>query len=84
MKKKVFVVIYCDYGESCDGKPRLHGIYNTKDDAVKEVLRDMDTYIESLSEDDEYEEDRDQFSVTLTDGPMSCEWAIEEYDLDLN
>ena len=83
MKKKVFVVIYCDYGDSCDGKPRVHGIYKTHDEAVKQVMLDMDTYISNL-EDDEYEEDRNQFSVNVNVGSSGCEWNIEECEIDLD
>ncbi len=83
MKRLLFVVVYIDNGESCDGKPRVQGIYKTYDEALKNLHADMETYVESLTEGSEYEMDKDGFSVNVEDGIMSCEWAIEEIDADI-
>lgn len=38
---KLYVVIYTDFGDSCDGFARVFGTYNTKEEAMKEMNADI-------------------------------------------
>ena len=87
-EKTVFVAMYVDYGESCDGKARVLGIYPTLDVAIEEVKADMSTWIAAAEEDlniprESIKVDFDEMTACLPGaGDAGCEWSIEEQELD--
>ena len=38
---KKYVVIYTDFGDTCDGFARVLGTHNTKEDAMKDMNEDI-------------------------------------------
>ena len=38
---KKYIVIYTDFGDSCDGFARVLGTHNTKEDATKDMNEDI-------------------------------------------
>ena len=43
-KSKKFVLIYTDYGDTCDGLARVSGVFNTFREAQIEMDRDVEQY----------------------------------------
>ena len=88
-EKTVFVAMYVDYGETCDGKARVLGIYPTLDVAIEEIKADMSTWIAAAEEDlgiprESIKADFDKMTACLpgSDYDAGCEWSIEEQELD--
>jgi len=78
-----FIVIYTDYGDSCDFKARLLGKYKTFDDAHKAMIEDTKTYQNSYNEawDDEKAKElpvthEDNDSIMLGSEEYGCQWQI--------
>ncbi len=40
-----YVLIYTDFGDTCDGLARVSGIFNTQIDAVNEMKLDVNHYL---------------------------------------
>lgn len=77
MSKK-YIVIYTDFGDSCDGFARVSGVFDTKEDAKKDVERDIFTY----DRNGEYERTVDKGDVVLLgDECGGCQWQILEVEV---
>lgn len=78
---KVYVVTAVDYGDSVDGKARTVGVFFNKDDAERELAKDMDTYkgyFESVGQ-KVTEED----CGIWHDDNHGCEWNIEDKEVEI-
>lgn len=69
-----WVVTCVDRGETCDGKARVHGVYGSRDEAVAELMKDVEQYARrhpgsSINYAD--------WSVDLGDG-AGCDWNVED------
>ena len=75
---KIYVVIYTDFGDTCDGFARVLGTYKTKEEAKKEIERDIFTY----DKNGEYERTIDYDDrVLLGDEEDGCQWQILEVEV---
>jgi len=75
---KLYVVIYTDFGDSCDGFARISGIFKTKEEAKKEMERDIFTY----DKEGNYERTIDQDDrVLLGDEQNGCQWQVLELEV---
>lgn len=68
-----WAVTYVDYGETCDGKARIHGIYESRAKAVAELEKDMERY---AGENPMATLDMVDWSADLGDN-AGCEWNVE-------
>lgn len=77
-KSKKFVLIYTDYGDTCDGLARVSGVFNTFREAQIEMNRDVEQY----KVDCQYpEEASDDNYVVLGDTYGGCQWQILEMEV---
>lgn len=74
---KKYVVTYVDTAETCDGKARVMGIYDSMETAREKVREDMGHYLDS-NDGKGFEAYWDKMSVWNGDGTCGCEWNIEE------
>lgn len=74
-KSKKFVLIYTDYGDTCDGLARVSGVFDT----FREAQIEMDRDVEQYKVDCQYpEEASDDNYVVLGDTYGGCQWQILE------
>lgn len=77
-KSKKFVLIYTDYGDTCDGLARVSGVFNTFREAQIEMDRDVNQY----RVDCQYpEEASDDNYIVLGDTYGGCQWQILEMEI---
>lgn len=77
-KSKKFVLIYTDYGDTCDGLARVSGVFNTFREAQIEMNRDVEQY----KIDCQYpEEASDDNYIVLGDTYGGCQWQILEMEI---
>ena len=74
---KKYIATYVETSETCDGKARVMGVYDSKETAREEVREDMGHYLDT-NEDEAFEVYWDKMSVWSEDGGRGCEWNIEE------
>lgn len=78
---KRWVVLFVEYGDSVDGKARVHGVYPSLKEAVDEMGKAAEGYKVSLGL-DEIEHHGKSVSVGSTD-ECGCEYSIEEIDVPI-
>lgn len=77
-KSKRFVLIYTDYGDTCDGLARVSGVFNT----FREAQIEMDRDVEQYKVDCQYpEEASDDNYIILGDTYGGCQWQILEMEV---
>lgn len=75
---KKYVVIYTDFGDTCDGFARVSGVFDTKNDAKQDIERDIFTY----DKEGRYERTIDADDrVLLGDECNGCQWQILEVEV---
>ena len=75
---KHYVVIYTDFGDTCDGFARVSGVFDTKNDAKQDIERDIFTY----DKEGRYERTIDaEDRVLLGDEYNGCQWQILEVEV---
>ena len=76
----MFIVVYNEHGETCDGHTRYLGSAESHEEAVKLVNGDIDTYIGSngrLSDAADIVVDRDKMEVWADESSdIGCVWDI--------
>ena len=82
-KSKKFVVIYTDFGDTCDGFARISGIFNS----IDEARADMDKDIKFWCQDNDMDREED-VQVDYPDRVLmgdecefGCQWQILEVDM---
>ena len=86
-KQTKYQVIYTDYGETCDYKARVLGIYKTFENAHKAMMEDVEGYQENYQEawDDSNKRlpvtHEDYNSIMLGDDHYGCQWQILEVEV---
>ena len=75
--KKIWIAMYAESGETCDGKPRVLKACATKEEAQNEVRADIENWAYDR-EGENVEVDFDKMSVSDRDRDEGCEWYIEE------
>lgn len=76
-----YVVVFVEYGDSVDGKARVHGVYPSLKEAVDEMGKAAVCYKVSLGL-DEIDHHGKSVSVGSTD-ECGCEYSIEEIDVPI-
>ena len=77
--KPIYVAVYVDRGECCDGKPDLLGRYDTKEEARKAIVKDMDLWKANNEEQvyGKFKVDYDKMSAWDEENyDYGCEWKI--------
>ena len=46
---KKFVAMYVDVGDGSDNRPRVLGVYDTKEEAVSEIIKDMYGWVDGMN-----------------------------------
>ena len=77
-KSKKFIVIYTDFGDTCDGFARVSGTYKTLDEAKKDMLKDIEWY--RRDNDLPYTVEQDD-RILLGDEFNGCQWQILEIEV---
>lgn len=78
--KKLWIATYVDYGETCDGKPRVLKACSTKEEAQNEVRADIEKWADDRAGEN-IEVDFDKMSASYRDRDDGCEWNIEEVEI---
>lgn len=77
----MYVVIYTDFGDSCDGFARVLGTYKTQVDAMKAMESDVKDY----NRDNDYEVTIDKGDrILLGDEQNGCQWQILKIESEVN
>ena len=80
--KKIWIAMYADRGETCDGKPRVLKACATKEEARGEVRADIEKWADDRAGEN-VEVDFDKMSVSDSDRDEGCEWYIEEVEVQV-
>ena len=78
--KKLWIAVYVDRGEDCDGKPRILKACSTKEEAQNEVRADIEKFADDRAGEN-LEVDFDKMSASYRDYDEGCEWNIEEVEI---
>ena len=77
--KKIWIAMYVESGETCNGKPRVLKACATKEEALNEVQADIEDWADDRAGEN-VEVDFDKMSVSDQDRDEECEWYIEEVE----
>lgn len=78
--KKIWIAMYVESGETCDGKPRVLKACATKEEAQNEVRADIEKWADDHAGEN-IEVDFDKMSASYQDRDEGCEWCIEEVEI---
>ena len=78
--KKLWIAVFVDHGEDCDGKPRILKACSTKEEALNEVRADIEKFADDRAGEN-LEVDFDKMSASYRDYDDGCEWNIEEVEV---
>lgn len=81
MKVKLWIATYVDRGETCDGKARVLGVYDSKEEAVMVIRNDIEHWADDHAGDD-IEVDFDQMRAYYIGNDVGCEWNVEECEVN--
>ena len=77
---KIWIAMYVESGETCDGKPRVLKACATKEEAQNEVRADIEDWADDHAGEN-VEVDFDKMSASYQDRDEGCEWCIEEVEI---
>ena len=78
--KKIWIAMYVESGETCDGKARVLKACATKEEAQNEVRADIEKWADDRASEN-IEVDFDKMSASYHDHDEGCEWCIEEVEI---
>lgn len=75
-----YVLIYTDFGDTCDGLARVSGVYNTQKEAYEEMRADVECYLQKQHNNPDMEEvtEENDIYVLVGDDQDGCQWQILE------
>lgn len=79
--KKLFISTYVDYMEPCDGKARILGVDQTREEAEARVINDIEHWADSRAG-YSVTVDFDKMNAGYTGEDTGCEWNIEEVEVN--
>ena len=82
MNTKIWIATYVDYGETCDGKARVLGVYKSKEEATAAVRNDIEKWADDRAG-ESIEVDFDRMRTYFVENGNGCEWNIEERTFDV-
>ena len=82
-KSKKFIVIYTDFGDTCDGFARISGIFNTMDEAQANMDNDIKYYCQenNMNRDEDVRADYSDRVVIGDEWQFGCQWQILEVEM---
>lgn len=82
-KSNKFVVIYTDFGNTCDGSARISGVFNTMDEAQADMDNDIKVWCQenNLSRDEDACTDHPDKVVIGDEWRFGCQWQILEVEM---
>ena len=78
---KKFMAMYVEVSDSSDNRPRVLGVYNSKDDAVRAIIDDMYVWVDVIDPNDEYEHEVDEDRMIANVDDIYCYWNVEEIQM---
>lgn len=77
-----YILIYTDFGDTCDGLARIEGIYNSQDEAYEEMHADVELYLQENHNNPNAEvtEENDKY-ILVGDNQDGCQWQILETEV---
>ena len=78
---KKFMAIYVEVGDSSDNRPRVLGVYDSKDDAVRAIIDDMYVWVDGMNHNDDCESEIDEDRMIASVGDIYCYWNVEEIQM---
>ena len=78
--KKIWIAMYVESVETCDGKARVLKACATKEEAQNEVRADIEKWADDRAGEN-VEVDFDKMSASYQDRDEGCEWCIEEVEI---
>ena len=75
------MAMYVEVGDSSDNRPRVLGVYDSKDKAVSAIIDDMYVWVDGIDPNDEYEHDVDEDRMIASVGDIYCYWNVEEVQM---
>jgi hypothetical protein len=77
-----YVVIYTDFGDTCDGLARVEGIYDSRPEAYDAMRADVEVYLQSNhnNPDIKVTEENDNY-ILVGDDESGCQWQILELEV---
>ena len=78
---KKFMAMYVEVGDSSDNRPRVLGVYDSKDKAVDAIIDDMYVWVDGIDHNDEYEHEVDEDRMIANVGDNYCYWNVEEVQM---
>ena len=72
-----YIATYVETSDTCDGKARVLGVYNSAEMACEEVRADMERYIK-FNDHENFEVYWDKMIAWNEAGTVGCEWNIEK------
>ena len=78
---KKFVAMYVDVGDGSNNRPRVLGIYDSRDKAVDAVIDDMWVWVDGMNHNYEYEYEVDEDRMIASVGDNYCYWNVEEVQM---
>ena len=78
--KKIWIAMYVESGETCDGKPRVLKACATKEEALNEVRADIEKWADDRAGEN-VEVDFDKTSASYRDRDEGREWFVEEAEV---
>ena len=80
-KMNKFVAMYVDVGDGSDNRPRVLGVYDTKEEAVREIIKDMYGWVEGMNPNGNLETEVNECRMIASVGDNYCYWNIEEVQM---
>ena len=77
---KIWIAMYVESGETCNGKPRVLKACATKEEAQNEVRADIEDWADDRAGEN-VEVDFDKMSVSDQDRDEGREWNVEEVEV---
>lgn len=78
--KKIWIAMYVESGETCDGKARVLKACATKEEARNKVRADIEKWADDRAGEN-VEVNFDKMSASYQDRDEGCEWCIEEVEI---
>lgn len=82
---KIWIAMYVDYGETCDGKPRLLDICKSREEALAVVRADIEKWADERAGMPivvDFDKMSAKYNWETLDDTDGCEWNIEEANFD--
>ena len=79
---KKFAALYVDVGDGSDNRPRVLGVYDTKEEAVSEIIKDMYGWVDGMNPNGNLETEVNECRMIASVGQDNyCYWNIEEVQM---